>query len=245
MSRSPLIALQLYTIRAEMAHDFVGTLRLVGDIGYDGVEFAGYGGLRATEMQSLLSETGLQVAGTHIAVDRLQRDLRAEVAFCHAIKCPLMVVPSLPRELHGPERLGEVVALLNDLGKSCREQGLGFAYHNHDFEFFSYGDRTGWEYLVESTDRELVSFELDLFWAAHAGMDAERLLERHRDRIRIVHLKEAARQREVDGPRLDALYARLGQLDVDWVIIEDEEPPAASSEGARAALVALRTGTKR
>lgn len=35
------VALQLYSVRDEMAADFEGTLRKVKALGYDGVEFAG------------------------------------------------------------------------------------------------------------------------------------------------------------------------------------------------------------
>ena len=38
------IALQLYTLRAATARDFAGTLRQVADIGYAGVEAAGFEG---------------------------------------------------------------------------------------------------------------------------------------------------------------------------------------------------------
>ena len=61
------VALQLYTVRDETERDFAGTLRRVAEIGYPAVEFAGYGGLDATQMQSLLSETGLSAASTHVA----------------------------------------------------------------------------------------------------------------------------------------------------------------------------------
>ena len=41
------IALQLYSIKDEMEKDFMGTLEKVAKMGYQGVEFAGYGGYTA------------------------------------------------------------------------------------------------------------------------------------------------------------------------------------------------------
>ena len=61
-----LLALQLYTVRDETGRDFAGTLRRVAQIGYAGVEFAGYGNLTAQEMSALLAGTGLRAAGTHL-----------------------------------------------------------------------------------------------------------------------------------------------------------------------------------
>ncbi|MEX2460572.1 MAG: hypothetical protein WD469_04615 [Paenibacillaceae bacterium] len=48
------VGLQLYTLRDETAKDFIGTLRKVAEIGYEGVEFAGYGGMTAEQLQALL-----------------------------------------------------------------------------------------------------------------------------------------------------------------------------------------------
>ena len=53
------VALELYTVRDETSRDFAGTLRRVAQIGYTGVEFAGYGNLTSQEMSALLAETGL------------------------------------------------------------------------------------------------------------------------------------------------------------------------------------------
>ena len=53
------IGLQLFTLRDETAKDFEGTLRQVAEMGYEGVEFAGYGDASAEEMRDLLNELGL------------------------------------------------------------------------------------------------------------------------------------------------------------------------------------------
>ncbi|TMF49984.1 MAG: sugar phosphate isomerase/epimerase, partial [Chloroflexi bacterium] len=66
------VALELYTVRDETARDFAGTLRRVAQIGYRGVEFAGYGNLTAQEMSALLAETGLLPVSTHLGLDALQ-----------------------------------------------------------------------------------------------------------------------------------------------------------------------------
>ena len=39
------VALQLYTLREELEKDFTGTLEKVAALGYQGVEFAGFGPL--------------------------------------------------------------------------------------------------------------------------------------------------------------------------------------------------------
>ncbi|MGN6812570.1 MAG: sugar phosphate isomerase/epimerase, partial [Thermomicrobiales bacterium] len=59
------IALQLYTVRAETARDFAGTLRALGAMGYRAVEFAGFGNLSAGELRAVLDEAGMRAMGAH------------------------------------------------------------------------------------------------------------------------------------------------------------------------------------
>ena len=45
------VALQLYTVRNELAADFLGTLCKVSEMGYDGVEFAGLNGYEPAQIK--------------------------------------------------------------------------------------------------------------------------------------------------------------------------------------------------
>ena len=58
------IGLQLYSIRDDCAKDLAGSLIAVADMGYDGVEFAGYHGNSASELQTMVDDLGLKVCGT-------------------------------------------------------------------------------------------------------------------------------------------------------------------------------------
>ncbi|EAE5404739.1 sugar phosphate isomerase/epimerase, partial [Listeria monocytogenes] len=59
------IALQLWSVKEACEDDFFGTLEKVAEMGYDGVEFAGYYGKSASEIKAKLAELGLEVAGSH------------------------------------------------------------------------------------------------------------------------------------------------------------------------------------
>ena len=60
------IALQLYTVRDQLAHDFEGTVRRVADIGYAGVETASFPvGVSAAAAKALFDEVGLTVCAAH------------------------------------------------------------------------------------------------------------------------------------------------------------------------------------
>ncbi|MGC9361188.1 MAG: sugar phosphate isomerase/epimerase family protein, partial [Anaerolineae bacterium] len=98
MARIP-IALQLYSVREACAEDLPGTLKAVADMGYDGVDFAGYYGYSAQELRSMLDDLGLEIAGTHIRIDALLgQQLEATVAFEQQLGNKFLIVPGLPEE---------------------------------------------------------------------------------------------------------------------------------------------------
>ncbi len=68
------IALQLWSVREDMAKDYKATLRRVKELGFDGVEFAGFFGVDAHEMKKTLDELGLKVAGSHTQPTELAED---------------------------------------------------------------------------------------------------------------------------------------------------------------------------
>lgn len=244
-SSAPLpIALELYTVRDEVARDMAGTLRRVADLGFDGVEFAGYGGLTAEQMRDLLAETGLRTAGTHVGLDRLQADFDREVAYCKTIGCDELVLPWLPEGMRGSDSVDELIGILNDFGARCSDAGLRFGYHNHNFEFAQTDGKTLWQRMVEGTDPDRVFFEMDVYWVAYAGFDPRELLRTYRGRIPFVHFKDMGpdgKYTEVGSGslRLDDLYREGPDLDIEWAIVELDQPQIPSLQSAEQSLQVL------
>src|SRR5437764_8441546 len=235
------VALQLYTVRDETKRDFVGTLRRVAEIGYPGVEFAGYGNLTSQEMSALLAETGLRAVSTHIGLDALQDEhLDASIRYCQDIGCSNIVLPSLANEWRTREGIQALAPRLNAIGQRCREHGITFAYHNHDFEFTRVDGIYLLDYLIQATDPSLVKIELDVYWAAYAGVDPVSYLQTLADRVALIHLKDMAGDRsmtEVGKGILDlphiCEFARVHGL---WGIVENDHPQIPSLESARISL---------
>jgi len=53
-----------------------------------------------------------------------------------------------------------------------------------------YGTQTAYELLLENTDPDAVWFEMDVGWVAAAGVDPIRVLRAHRQRFRLMHVKD-------------------------------------------------------
>lgn len=240
------IALQLYTVRDETARDFTGTLRNVAEMGYPAVEFAGYGGLPASQVASLLAELGLQAASTHLGFAALDQRLDAELDFCQEIGCSYMVFAALPPEQRGEERVRALIEWFNKVGGRCRERGVTFAYHNHDFDFARSSDgRFLLDLLLEETDPTLVALECDVYWATFAGVDPISYLQRWSGRVPLLHVKDMTSDRrftEVGDGTLDmsAICRTASAAGTRWYVIENDQPRIPSLESARRSLEYLR-----
>lgn len=239
------VALQLYTVRDETARDFAGTLERVAQIGYKGVEFAGYGNLSAQEMSVLLTETGLIPVSTHLALGMLQdAQLDASIRYCQDIGCTYIVLPSLPGESRTREGMQALAPRLNAIGQRCREQGITFAYHNHNFEFAHVDGAYLFDSLLQATDPSLVKIELDVYWAAFAGVDPVEYLQTLGERVALLHLKDMAADRsmtEVGKGTLDMQgMCEFAQARGLWGVVEHDHPQIPSLESARISLEYFR-----
>lgn len=235
------IGLQLYTVRDQTERDFAATVRRVAEMGYAGVEFAGYGNLSAQEMSALLTETGLKAASTHVALRALEQDFERELNYCLAIGCSFLMVPWLGEEWRNPDgarRLGE---RLNEFGRRSLEQGVTLGYHNHDFEFAPTPAGTFMDLFLTSTDPSLVKLELDTYWAAFAGVDPVALIRQQAERVRLVHLKDMTPARtftEVgDGTLPISSYIQAAvDAGAQWGFVENDAPTIPSLESAKRSL---------
>jgi sugar phosphate isomerase/epimerase len=240
------IGLQLYTVRDQTAQDFRATIRAVAQMGYTGVEFAGYGDLSPTEVAALLQETGLQAAGTHVRFATLEQDLDGEIAYCLAIGCPYLVAPSLPREQYSAEGFRALAPRMNEIGSLCHERGITFVFHNHYDEFKRSNGSYLLDLLLDATDPALVKLELDTYWAAYAGVDPIAYLNRRAGRVPLIHLKDMTPERsftEVGAGTLDIPgYQQAAQnAGTRWYIVENDAPVLPSLESARRSVEYLRT----
>jgi sugar phosphate isomerase/epimerase len=239
------VALQMYTVRDETARDFVGTLRRVAEMGYTAVEFAGYGGLSSTEMNKVLKEVGLKAISTHVGLPALEKDLAAQIEYCQDIGCPYLVLPWLDESRRNVEAIKQIAAHINEFGRQCHSRGITFGYHNHNFEFAQDNGKYLLDYLLEATDPSLVVLELDVYWAAYAGVDPSAYIRQHAGRIPLVHLKDMTPERtytEVgDGTlKLDGIYKVARESGCQWFIVEHDQPTIPSLESAQRSLQNLQ-----
>ena len=185
------IGVQLYTLRVDAQRDLEGTLRRVAELGYDEVEFAGLFGNDPARIRELLDELGLDAVANHVDWQIIRDDPQRGIDETLALGSEYMVFAWMPAgERSRLEQWQTWVERLNAVAQSCRDQGLRFAYHNHDFEFPPIDGVVPFDLLRQGLDRELVDFELDFYWLTLAGGEPTPLFEQDPGRYVLSHVKD-------------------------------------------------------
>ena len=86
---------QLYAVIDELK-DVPGALKKVAEMGYEGVEFAGYYGFdnNPKELRKMLDDVGLKATSTHIGFGAIQGDaLKKSAEIAHALGFNKLIVP--------------------------------------------------------------------------------------------------------------------------------------------------------
>jgi sugar phosphate isomerase/epimerase len=154
----------------------------------------------------------------------------------------------LAQEWRGAERLGELADRFNRWGARCREAGIRFGYHNHDFELKPNGDMgRGLDIMLKNTDPDLVDFEMDIFWVVKAGGDPLDYLARYPRRFPLVHVKDATAapalaMTDVGKGTIDfgTVFKRNGSLKHAFVEHDEPTDPLASATNSYRHLAALQ-----
>lgn len=181
------ISLQLYSINSETQKDFAGSIRRVGQIGYKGVEFAGYGGLTSSEQLQLLKESGLYSVGTHSGLSVFEESFEAELEYSKAIGSKYIICPGA--SVDTMEDIKYLAGVLNKASKRAAKEGIKVGYHNHDHEFIMIDGRYAMDLIAELTDDDVV-LELDVFWIAYAGIDPIEYIKKWGKRVELIHIKQ-------------------------------------------------------
>ena len=202
------VALQLYTVRDNVAEDFVGTLVKVKEMGYDGVEFAGLYDHSPAQIKHWCDSVGLVPLSAHVPFDEMVQDIDKVIADYKAIGCEYIVVPYVSEECHPDgENFYKMIEDIKTWGKKAHEAGLTLLYHNHDFEFKKLDNgQCGLDYMYENLPAEYLQTELDQCWVKYAGYDPVEYLQKYSGRSPVVHLKDFYKEGEQEGDP----YALIG-----------------------------------
>lgn len=196
------VGLQLYSLRDELPKDVKGTIAKVAKAGFKEVETYGFSikdqfwGLTPAEFKKLLDDNGLTAPSGHYGLgsyltDGNTEELKAAIAAAKVLGSEYVTIPWLDESIRkSADDYKKIAVKINEAGKLAKEAGIRLAYHNHNFEFEKQGDTTGYEILLKGTDKNLVDFELDLYWVVRSGNDPIKLFKENPGRFTMWHVKD-------------------------------------------------------
>ena len=194
------IGLQLYTIRDAMAKDVPGSLKRVSDIGFKYVELASYSNgkfydYEPAEFKKLVNDLGLEAISSHTQVEALgiTLDNAKKMAEDHAkLGVKYCIQPWVVEEARKTiASFQKMAADWNKVGGIMKQHGIQFGYHNHNFEFARVeGKIPYYDVFMKELDKDLVTMELDLFWATKAGQHPVEMFKKYPGRFQLFHMKD-------------------------------------------------------
>jgi sugar phosphate isomerase/epimerase len=196
----PGIGLQLYTIRDAMAADVPGSLKKVSEIGYKYLELAGYAdskfyGYEPSEFKKIVSDLGMEILSSHTQVEAqgITLENAKKMAEDHAkLGVKYCVQPWVVEEARTTiASFQKMAADWNKVGGIMKEYGIQFGYHNHNFEFNTVeGKVPYYDIFMAELDKDLVTMELDIFWAIKAGQNPVDIFRKYPGRFQLFHMKD-------------------------------------------------------
>lgn len=233
MSKNKIIGIQLYTIREMVKADFVGTLELLSKIGYKSVEAAGYSnrqfyGYAPKEYNKIVSDLGLLPLSTHTSFSVSDADQVIDDTLEAGMK--YLIIPWLPPEERvSLDKYKALANKFNIIGEKANKAGLTFGYHNHAFEFEKIDGVLPYDLLLENTEADYLTMQLDLYWIVYGGYKPEDYFAKYPGRFKLWHLKDMdnsvdKNSTEIGSGMIDfpALFDIKKQAGMEYSFVEQE-----------------------
>ncbi|MES2002915.1 MAG: sugar phosphate isomerase/epimerase [Bacteroidota bacterium] len=190
----PAFGIQLWTVKEDMGTNAKDTLQKLSKDGYKLIEsFEGQKGIfwgwKNTEFKKYMDDLGMKIISAHCnnTVDFERKAAEAAEIGMKYLICPYK----------GPQKsiddFKKFADEFNKCGEVCKKNGIRFAYHNHDYSFKPINGEVPQEVMMNNTDKDLVDFEMDIYWVVAAGEDPKAWFAKHPGRFKLCHIKDLAK----------------------------------------------------
>jgi sugar phosphate isomerase/epimerase len=227
--------LQLYTLRDVLPNDPKGVLQQVASFGYKQIEsyehnkLGMFWGMKNTEFKQLMDDLGMKIVSSHCNINENFERKAAEAA---EIGMKYLICPYL-----GPQKkiddFKKAAETFNQRGETCRKNGIKFAYHNHDYSFVPLEGQYPQDVMMQNTDKNLVDFEMDIYWVVTPGQDPIAWIDKYPGRFKLSHIKDrkkgaASTERDVSvelgkgSIDFKKILQEAGRKGMEYYIVEQE-----------------------
>ncbi len=207
------IGLELYSVRQELTKDDVGTVKAVGKLGYDAVEFyspyTGWSVAKAKEMRKILDDLGIKCLSTHNSAGTYAADKIEHAMELNTILGSKLIVMASAGRVEGLAGWKGVAEQLNAGAEKMKSAGIRAGFHNHKTEFVAIDGKTPMEVLAAETTKNVV-LQLDVGTCVEAGVDPVAWIKKNPGRFASIHCKDWSKDPSVGFKTL------FGEGDSPW-----------------------------
>ncbi|MGD1084213.1 MAG: sugar phosphate isomerase/epimerase [Verrucomicrobiota bacterium] len=232
--KTPVLGVQLYSVRFVFSNDVPGTLEGIKKIGYGAVEFAGYAKYTndAAGLRKILDDNGLIACGSHLQ-GRMQDitgdNLNKTIEFNQILGNQKLIIASF--DATTAEDWARNADIFSAVAEKLKPHKMRIGYHNHVKEFQPIagpGSPMPEDIFFGKASPD-VFVELDIGHCAHAGADPAAALKKYAGRVLSVHVKDwvPATGGDIIGDGIVKWPEVLDACDhnggaVQWYIVEEE-----------------------
>lgn len=200
---------QAYTFRNQFK-DSTWTLEAVLDtiagLGFREFEAGAPKDMSPEDYKQMCLDRGIKIVSTGAGFDEMASDPQAVADRAKAIGASYVMCAWIPHDGEAGfnfEDAKKAVKVFNEGGKVLAENGIIFCYHDHGYEFKPNpeGEGTMMDYIIQNTNPEHVSFEMDVLWTIHGGgaEAPQELLKKYGNRWKLMHVKDLRKGVVGDG----------------------------------------------
>jgi len=226
MDKKPTYKLgyQLFSVHKDMVKDTLGTLKALKEMGYEDFETYGfdadkvtYYDIKAVDFKKMLDDLELTATSGHYGFsdyllqpdEELAKFVDQCIQGAKALNKPYITWPWLAPELRTMDNYKLLATKLNRIGEQVKAAGLGFAYHNHGFEFDDHNGENGYDIILKETDPDLVKLQIDMYWVMHSSkLTPAQWIEKQPGRFVMWHIK--------DMDKVTRDYTELGNGSINY-----------------------------
>lgn len=231
--KRPLVGIEMYSVRTEMAKDIFTPVRTVAKMGYECVEFYGpYIGWtmdQLKEMRKLLDDLNVKCLSTHNGPNNfLPENMPKTIEWNQALGSKYIVMASAGKVEPTVDGWKKVADVLTKADEIARKAGCFVGFHNHQMEWRPVEGQKPLEILAKNTPQSVV-LQLDVGTCVETGNDPVAWIRSNPGRLKSIHCKEWSKDKgyrvlfgEGDSPWKDIFKAAESVGGVEFYLIEQE-----------------------
>ncbi len=227
------IGLITNTVKNELKENWKKTFRKIADTGYNYLEGGSNFGKSTEKFLKFINKIGLRYVAGGTSMHPLSEDTGEYIKSAREMNREYIVCywPWLDSaENLTREQSLKAAESLNKIGKKCKENGLGFAWHNHDKEFRDINGEMAFDIIMDNTDPEYVTCEMDIYWVKKGNQDPVHYFKKYPGRFHLLHVKDMDNTEErgiacVGNGIIDfkRIFAHAKTAGTKYFIVENEK----------------------